>query len=92
LSQMVAATEAVHDGASAREAMRVFVEGTRERLATATAVDAMPPAAQAAYARLIARRGDEINAKLARFDAALARMTANPIYLQALADTGRGAM
>jgi hypothetical protein len=89
LARMVASAESVHDEASARTAMRVFVDGTRERLAQRAAVEAMSPAAQTVYEQLIQRRRRGLDAMLARFDAALARMMANQAYVQALADTGR---
>ena len=90
LGRMVEAAESVHDTASARDAMRALADGTRERLAQEAAIEAMPAAARAAYERLVAARRDEIDAKLARLDAALARMMANPTFVLALADVPGG--
>ena len=47
--------------------------------------------ARADYERLVAQRHSEIGAKRARFEAALARMTANTAYVQALAEASGGA-
>ena len=91
LSRMVDAAEAVHDAASARRAMRAFADGTRARIEQEIAIEAMPPAARAAYERLVAQRKAEIGAKRARFEAALARMMANPVFVQALAPAGGSA-
>ena len=85
LSRMVEAAEAVHDAASARRAMRAFADGTRARLDQERAIEAMPASLRVAYERIVAQRQAEIGAKRARFDAALARMMANPAFVQALA-------
>jgi hypothetical protein len=91
LSRMVDAAEAVHDAASARRAMRAFADGTRARIEQDIAIEAMPPRLRAAYERLVAQRQSEIGAKRARFEAALARMTANAAYVQALAEASSAA-
>ncbi len=91
LSRMVEAAEAVHDAASARRAMRAFADGSRARLDQESAIEAMPASMRVAYDRVVAQRQAEIGAKRARFEAALARMMANPVFVQALAPAGGSA-
>jgi methionine synthase II (cobalamin-independent) len=85
LSQMIDAIEALQDAARARDATWAMAEATRERIRQQSAVEAMAPAARAAYARLLGERAATLHALRARLDAALARMMADPTYVQALA-------